>query len=421
MDPSARQRIAIIGSGISGLVTAHLLDGSHDVAIIEADERLGGRSHTHDVEIHGERRAVDSGFMMMNPRSSPTLEKLLKTLEVKTRSTDMSFSVRCDKTGLEFNGASKGQLFAQKGNLFKGSFHGMLRDIKRFGREAKKMVQSGADAGTVGEFIEAGKYGEGFADHYLVPLGSAVWSCPPDSFRAFPIAFVAEHLDRIDLLSLKCGGDWQIVSGGSYELVKKLAAGFTGRIDTGRVVTSVARLADAVEVKTNRDAPRLFDHVILACHADQALHAVTQPTATETEILGAFRYAQNDVVLHIDPSVLPGAERTWGAMNLHVREDDHPAATVTYHANLLQGIQSKHCINVTYNEIEDIHPDSVLAEATYFNPIFDEQSAAVRSRHEEMVDHDRISYCGGYWGHGFLEDGVRSGLAVAAHFGKSLP
>jgi len=415
-----RQRIAVIGTGISGLVSAYLLQNDHDITVFEARDRIGGHTHTHDIEIEGERHAIDSGFIVMNPLNYPNFTRLLDTLGVETQPTEMGFSVRCDRTGIEYNGSSLNQLFAQRRNLFRPGFHRMVRDILRFNREARAVLETHSDATTVGEFLRAGDYGEGFADRYLVPMGSSLWSCPPGTFRDFPIRFVVEFLDNHKLLDLSGRPQWRVVKGGSYRYVEKLTAGFVDRIETSTPIRSVSRKKHAVRVTTEAGDVREFDHVVFACHADQALRILAEPTATERALLGAFPYEPNDAVLHTDPSVLPRRRRAWASWNFHVREGDQQASTITYNMNILQGIRSKHVFNVTLNETDAIDPSTVLARMTYFHPVFTARRAEAQGRHAELIGHDRVSYCGAYWGFGFHEDGVRSALAVSRQFGRDL-
>jgi predicted NAD/FAD-binding protein len=350
----------------------------------------------------------------------PNFTRILDALGVETQPTSMSFSVRCDRTGIEYNGTSLNRLFAQRRNLFRPSFHRMIRDILRFNREAKALLATGGDETTIGEFLDRGDYGEGFRDRYLVPMGSSLWSCPPGTFLEFPIRFVAEFFDHHKLLDLRGRPQWRVVAGGSSRYVERLIAGFVDRIETGTPVRSVRRTPDAVLVTPATGEPRPFDHVIFACHSDQALATLDEPTATESELLGAFPYQANEAVLHTDPSVLPRKRRAWASWNFLVRADAREASTITYNMNILQGIRSRHVFNVTLNQTDAIDPSRILARMEYHHPVFTVRRGEAQARHGELIGHDRISYCGAYWGYGFHEDGVRSALAVTEHFGKTL-
>lgn len=413
-------RIAIVGSGISGLVTAYLLHQEHEITLFEANDYIGGHTHTVDVNWQGEQHAIDTGFIVCNDRTYPNFLKLLSHLQVPIQPTSMSFSVRCDRTGLEYNGTSLNTMFAQRRNLFRPSFYRMLRDILRFNREALELLGAPDEAITVGEYVDSRRYSPEFVGQYLVPMGAAIWSCPPGVFRQFPMRFIVEFYHHHGLLSLRNRPQWYVIQGGSRCYVEALTAEFRENIRLSCPVSAVTRSPDFVEIHTKNDPPERFDHVIFACHSDQALDILTDVSTIERDVLSEFPYEKNTVVLHTDPSVLPQSRKAWASWNYHLQEDETQAATVTYNMNILQSLSSKHVFNVTLNETDRIDPKRIIQTMTYHHPIYTTQRAAAQARHGELIQQNRTSFCGAYWGNGFHEDGVNSALAVCQSFGRTL-
>lgn len=406
-------RLAVIGSGISGLVAAYRLQEQHQVTVFEANDYVGGHTHTVDAEIAGERHAIDTGFIVFNDWTYPNFIRLLDELQIRSRATTMSFSVRDERTGLEYNGHSLGTLFAQRRNLVRPGFYRMLADILRFNRQAPRLVQEGDDRTTVGEFLSRYGYSRQFAAHYLLPMGAAIWSCPPGTFAQFPIRFIVDFYTNHGLLNILHRPTWRVVEGGSREYVRALTARFREPIRLRTPIEQVRRFADRVEVSTSGGAVETFDHVIFACHSDQALRILgSRATAAERDILSAFPYEPNSVVLHTDTSLLPRTRRAWASWNYRVTEDDAAPASVTYNMNMLQGIQSQHTFCVTLNGEAAIAPDKVLRRFVYHHPVFTTRRSAAQARHAELLSANRTSYCGAYWRNGFHEDGVVSALAV---------
>ncbi len=413
-------RIAIVGSGISGLVAAYLLHREHDVTLLEAGDYLGGHTHTHDVHWQGERHAIDTGFIVCNDRTYPNFLKLLDHLRIPIQPTSMSFSVRCDRTGVEYNGTSLNRLFAQRRNLFRPRFYRMLKDITRFNREAPALLESADEEVTVGDYVERHRYSPEFVRQYLVPMGAAIWSCPPGVFRRFPIRFIVEFYHHHGLLSLRNRPQWYVIQGGSCRYVEKLTAPFAEQIRLNCPVLSATRYPDSVELHLRDGAPERFDEVIFACHSDQALRILQDASATEQQVLSEFPYEENTAVLHTDPSVLPRIKKCWASWNYHLPQDETAAATVTYNMNILQSLKSRHVFNVTLNEAETIDPKRIIQTMTYHHPIYTTKRAAAQARHGELIRQNRTSFCGAYWGNGFHEDGVNSALAVCRAFGQTL-
>jgi predicted NAD/FAD-binding protein len=411
-------KLAIIGAGISGLTAAYRLSPEHDITLFEAGNYLGGHTNTVDVELDGEFHSIDTGFIVFNDRTYPNFIKLLAELGVPSRATSMSFSVRCDAANLEYNGSSLNGLFAQRRNLLRPCFYRMVRDILRFNRDAPKLVLEGStfDQTTVGEFLEQHRYSREFARHYLFPMGAAIWSCPAGLFEKFPIRFIVEFYRNHGLLSLRDRPVWRVIDGGSRNYVVRMAERFRDRVRLRTPIQQVRRLPKEVLVTSEQGDTESFDHVIFACHSDQALRLLADPSVAEREVLAMFPYERNSAVLHTDETLLPKRRRAWACWNYRLADDtagdcDQPA-TVTYQMNMLQHIRSRHSFNVTLNSEDAISPSRILRRFEYHHPVFTIGRAAAQERHSELVNANRTSYCGAYWGNGFHEDGVVSALRV---------
>lgn len=411
-------KIAIIGSGISGLVAAYHLHGEHDVTVFEANNYIGGHTNTASAILDGTQYAVDTGFIVFNDWTYPNFIALLDDLQVKSQATEMSFSVRDEVSGVEYNGHSLNTLFAQRKNLFRPKFYRMVWDILRFNRQAKSFnVESsqGDDRldATVGEFLDRNNYSVQFREQYLLPMGAAIWSCATGTFAEFPIRFVIDFYRNHGLLNIGNRPTWRVIAGGSTTYVNALTKGFINRIRLNSPVASVARSSNGVVVSTV-GAKETFDHVVFACHSDQALSILgADATETETSVLSAFPYTKNSVVLHTDESLLPKSRLTWASWNYLVGEQENSSATVTYNMNILQQIDSPKTFCVTLNGESKISPDRILSKYEYSHPVFTVDRAAAQRRHHELININNTSFCGAYWGNGFHEDGVVSALAVA--------
>ena len=412
------QRIAVIGAGVSGLVAADRLARHHHVTLFEAEARPGGHTHTVTVDAADGPHQVDTGFIVFNPVNYPHFTALLEELGIASRPTDMSFSVRCDRTGLEWAGAdSLNRVFGQRRNLLRPSFYRMLADLLRFAPRARQVAAEPDDRRTVAEFVAANRFSRAFVDHYLLPLGAALWSCPAGRFAEFPIRFVAEFLANHAMLEpLGERPQWRTVQGGSRRYVDALLARFPGELRLGTPIRTVRRSEHRAIVVRGDGVPEAFDEVVLACHADQALALLERPTATEEAVLSAFPYGANEAVLHTDPTVLPRARRTWAAWNYRRPAGEEGAVAVTYNMNILQGLTAADTYCVTLNDDGDIDPGRVIARMTYHHPRFTAERGRAQARHGELIRAHRTSFCGAYWGFGFHEDGVRSALAVAEAF-----
>lgn len=422
-------RIAVVGAGVSGLVAAWSLSRRHQVELFESDARLGGHVHTHTVDDRGTRRAVDSGFIVFNRRTYPHFTRLLERLGVEAQPTSMSFSVRSDRTGLEYNGTSLNALFAQRTNLLRPSFHRMIRDIVRFNRRAKELAANGREECTLAALIDDGGYGREFVEHYLVPMGSAVWSTEPARMHEFPALFFARFFANHGFLEIDDRPQWYTVRGGSYRYVEKLLAEFAsrgGRVRLATPIERVARIASTasaaggVLVKPQSGEGERFDHVVLAAHADQTLGMLADPSEAERELLASFPYTTNDAVLHTDATLLPKRKLARASWNYHLPKDPNGRATVTYWMNLLQGLDTPTTYCVTLNHAGAIGAEHVLARMQYAHPLYQVGSVAAQARLGEIQGARNTWFAGAYWRNGFHEDGVASALAVARAFGEEL-
>lgn len=412
-------RIAIVGGGIAGLTAARELHGEHEITLFEAGDHAGGHTNTVPVEIGGEAYEIDTGFIVFNRPNYPRFSRMLDDLGVATKPTDMSFSVRCDRTGLEWCGSGWNRIFAQRRNLLRPGFLGMLRDVARFCREAPRILEEGAADLTVDEYLAREGYGRRFAEHYLVPMGAALWSCPSRGFRRFPVRFVVEFFENHGMLLRKGRPEWLVVTGGSRRYVDEMTRPFTDRIRLHSPVTRVRRHPDRVDVTVASRDPRPFDRVVIACHADQALRMLADPTPAETAVLSAFPYLANEAVLHTDESVLPRSPRARASWNYHVRADDPDRVAVTYDMNRLMGLDAPHRFLVTLNDDEGIDPAKVIRRIAYHHPTFRPGRDAALARRPEILGANRTTYCGAYFGYGFHEDGVASAhLAVRSLVGE---
>jgi predicted NAD/FAD-binding protein len=401
-------RVAIVGSGVAGLVAARALQPRHEVTVFEADRRVGGHVHTWSVAAGGRTWALDSGFIVYNERTYPRFTRLLRELGVATRPSTMSFSVRHDAAGIEYNGSTMRQLFARPANVVRPAFLWMLREVLRFNRAAEREAREGL---TLGELLDAGRYSRAFRDWYLVPMGSAIWSAPPARVLEMPARFFVAFFRNHGMLTVDDRPEWRVVDGGSARYIEPLIAPFRGRIRVGTPVRRVARAADHVTVDGER-----FDRVVLACHGDQALALLADPTRAEREVLGAFPYQRNDAVLHTDTSLLPRARRAWGAWNYRVAADPGAPAVVTYDLNILQSLRAPETFCVTLNGDHLIDPARIVGRVAYDHPVTTPAGVAARARRGEVSGVHRTHYCGAYWGNGFHEDGVASAHAVAREF-----
>lgn len=410
-------KIAIIGTGISGLVAARNLAGAHDLHVFEADDRIGGHTNTIDVDTPRGSIPVDTGFIVFNRRTYPNFCALLEEIGVPSRETNMSFALSCAKSGLEWSGDTLNSLFAQRRNALRPAFLGMLADVVRFNRSAPRLLRNDADP-TLGEYLASSRYSDEFVERFLLPLGAAIWSAPAAAMRDFPARSFIRFFDNHGLLDLVGRPKWRTIVGGSRTYLEPLARDFAGRIHTSRPVRRVTRDVTGAILAFD-DGPARFDAVVFATHSDQALKLLGDARPAEREILGALPYQRNHAVLHTDEHALPRLRRAWASWNYFVPEDDARPVSVTYWMNRLQGLDASREYCVTLNPSFEIRPERVLARIEYDHPLFTRAGVAAQARRSEISGVDHTHYCGAYWRHGFHEDGVVSGLAVAREFDRA--
>ncbi|ERH53369.1 amine oxidase [Ectopseudomonas chengduensis] len=414
-------KIAIVGSGIAGLTCAYLLNRQHDIQVFEASDWIGGHTHTVDVQVEGRSYAIDTGFIVFNDWTYPNFIRLLEQIGVGFKPTEMSFSVSDPATGVEYNGHDLNTLFAQRSNLLSPAFWGMLRDILRFNRQSLDDLANNrisADT-TLGQYLESNGYGRRFIEHYIVPMGSAIWSMSLADMLGFPLQFFVRFCKNHGLLSVSDRPTWQVIEGGSRSYVAPLTESFAERIRLSCPVSRVVRDQDGVTLHSAAGSER-FDKVIFACHSDQALALLEQPSEQERDILGALPYANNDVVLHTDTRLLPKRKLAWASWNYRLGGPREQMAAVTYDMNILQGIDSDTTFCVSLNQTAAIDPSKILARFQYAHPQYSLAGTAAQARWEELLGAQHTYYCGAYWANGFHEDGVVSALRVARAFGETL-
>ncbi|HEY4144561.1 NAD(P)/FAD-dependent oxidoreductase [Pinirhizobacter sp.] len=411
-------RIAVVGSGIAGLASAWELSRSHEVTLFEQASYLGGHTHTHEVRVAGVHHVVDTGFIVHNRAHYPLLSALFDELGVATRPTTMSFSVRNEGSGLEYNAAHLRGLFCQSRNLLSPAFWGMLRDLARFYREAPALLDTTGPGPTLGEFLDSEGYGAAFRDDHLVPMASALWSSPSRQILGFPARYLVQFMVNHQMLDLGNRPQWRVVEGGSSSYIKAMRQRWHVRERLNCAVLAVRRLDEGVELEL-RDGTERFDHVVLACHSDQALHMLADPDFREREILGALPYQVNDTVLHTDASVLPRRRRAWAAWNAHVGPEANDPCTVSYCMNLLQGIASAEPLIVTLNRTDAIDPARILRRMHYSHPVQTHAAVAAKARKHEIQGKRNTWFAGAYWGWGFHEDGMRSAHDVVQALGAT--
>ncbi len=413
-------RIAIVGAGVSGMVTAHLLYPRHEIVVFEAGESAGGHANTIRVDTPEQTHSVDTGFMVFNDRNYPNFERLLRQLGVAWQSSDMSFGVSDGRGDFEYNSASPNGLFAKRTHLLTPWFHRMIADLVRFNRTARELSRGSSGDISLGQWLAEQRFSEAFVQRLIVPQVSAVWSADPQQMRSFPARFLAEFFDNHGMLGLTGRPRWRTVTGGSESYVRALIGPWRHCLRLGAAVQAIERRDDAVMVKPRGGEAERFDEVVIATHSDQALAMLADADPREHEILGAMPYQANEAVLHTDTRLLPRRRRAWASWNYHLLETPTERATVTYHMNRLQSLKADRELCVTLNRTATIDPQQVIRTIPYAHPVYTPEGVRAQARHAEISGRNRTHYCGAYWGWGFHEDGVRSALAVGEHFGVGL-
>ena len=412
-------KIAVIGSGIAGLTSAYYLSREHQVSVFEKNDYIGGHTCTSDVKINGSMYAVDTGFIVFNDKTYPRFKRLLTELKVAWRDTEMSFSVRDPKSGLEFNGHNLNTLFAQRKNLFSLSFYRLLRGILKFNAAAKSALEedvSEADNVTLAEFLTRHDIPESVSQYYLLPMVSAIWSASLADAKDFPLGFFLRFFDNHGLLNVSDRPQWHTLVGGSHAYIPMLTEPFKERLELNSEIVAVKRQQEQVVLVFSNGEERYFDEVVFACHSDQALALLDDASPDEKRILGEIKYCPNEVVLHTDENLLPRNRRAWASWNYLLREDDaaeEQPSSVTYNMNILQGLQCDKTVCVTLNNTAAIDSDEIIKTFTYEHPQYSVQSLKARAERNVICGKNSTHFVGAYWYNGFHEDGVRSAIDVA--------
>lgn len=420
-------KIAIVGSGVSGMTCAHFLSKKHDVHLFEADHRIGGHTHTVKVETVSGKYNIDTGFIVFNDRNYPHFTKLMEELKVPHQDSTMSFSVKVEQTGLEYNGTSINSLFCQRKNFLRPSFHRMVRDILRFNREATQYFldhRSVEDFGlTLEKYLRDHHYSQEFTEHYIMPMGAAIWSASREEMRQFPFHFFVRFFHHHGMLTVNDRPQWKVLKGGSQSYVPHLTKRYAHQLYLNSPVLGARRKEHKIELQvrymgtfTTHD----FDHVIFATHADQTLKILNGPTPEEASVLGSFSYRPNDVVLHTDTSVLPKSKLAHASWNYFLPQIQRERVAVTYHMNILQGLVAPEKFLVSLNMDHLIDEHKIIQRIPYSHPVYNEGAVRAQRRWSSISGKDRIHFCGAYWGNGFHEDGVLSALKVCRTFGEKV-
>jgi uncharacterized protein len=410
-------RIAVIGAGISGMAAAYFLSRKNEVSLFEKEDRLGGHTHTHQMQTSVGARAIDTGFIVYNEKTYPNLTRLFRELRLATINSDMSFGVSCRKTGFEYSSRGLAGFFADRRNLFRTGHFTLLAEILRFNRVSAQSLNGEMSSGiTLAEYADRNRFKQELLDRYLYPMSSAIWSTSHGEIRKFPAITLIRFFANHGLLGINTHPQWKVLQGGSHQYIPPLTAPYHERIYTGASPVAVVRSENGAVLKFKNRKDMAFDAVVLACHAPQALALLESPSERERQILGAFRTSANNAKLHTDSSLLPrrpGARASW---NYHLAEGAD-SATLTYHMNRLQTLDTPEDYCVTLNDRGRVNDREVLKQMTYHHPLYTAAAIRAQQRWVEISNIDRVHYCGAYWFNGFHEDGLNSALRVARSFG----
>lgn len=412
------KHIAIIGSGISGLTAAYLLSKKHKVTVFEKNGKVGGHTATVDIEKDGVGYAIDTGFIVFNDKTYPNYLALLSEIGIGRQATEMSFSVHNCHTGLEYNGHNLDTLFAQRSNLFKPKFWLLVKEILRFNKLCKKVYEDNnyIDGMTLGKFLSANSFSYFFAEHYILPMGAAIWSSSLEQMEDFEFRFFVQFFHNHGLLNIADRPQWYVIPKGSRSYLAPLCEPFKDNIRLNADISGITRNKETVIVHFNNTPSEQFDEIVIACHSDEALSLLNDASEDETSVLSAMPYSENSVILHTDKTLLPNREKAWASWNYQLSKDRSKAASVTYNMNILQGLKSEHTFCVTLNQKEDINPATILGEFIYHHPIFSADSINAQKRRPLICGVNNTHFAGAYWHSGFHEDGVRSAVEIANKF-----
>jgi predicted NAD/FAD-binding protein len=413
-------KIAIIGSVISGLTAAYLLNKQHKITLFEKNDYIGGHTHTHDITIGEQTFSVDSGFIVYNEKTYPNFIKLLDILNVERQKTTMGFSVKSDVKNLEYAGNSLKSVFAQKRNYFRPSFLRMLADIIRFNKKAKTDLSMSPEI-TLGQYLNQGSFSQSFINHYIIPMGAAIWSTTGELMMDMPALFFIKFFNNHGLLQTKDRSGWWVIKDGSKEYVKKIIESFKKRIRVKSEIKAIKRAVGKIIIThTAKDEEEIFDAVVIGTHSNQALKLLADPSDKEREILGAIPYQTNSALLHTDTSILPKNKLAWASWNYYLDQDKKNPVMLTYNMNILQRLDSDETFCVTLNGSDYIDQNKIIKVLNYEHPLFTHESIKAQSRKNEISGVNNTYYCGAYWRNGFHEDGVISALDVCRNFGIEL-
>lgn len=416
------KNIAIIGSGVSGLTAAYLLAKKHKVTVFEKAPIIGGHTATVDVEKGGEHFAIDTGFIVFNNKTYPNFLALLDEIGIDKQETEMSFSVHNTQTKLEYNGHNLDTLFAQRRNIFKPKFWFLIKEILRFNKLCKQAHQAGdyAENDSLGDFLHHHRFSDYFSEHYILPMGAAIWSSSLEQMTQFQFRFFVQFFNNHGLLNIADRPQWYVIPKGSRSYLTPLCEPFKDHIRVNQNIKAITRDEQQVQLHFDDEHIEYFDDVVIACHSDQALKLLGDASDDERDILGAMPYSDNSVVLHTDISLLPKRPKAWASWNYQLTNDRVKPASVTYNMNILQGLNTEHTFCVTLNQKDDIDPSKILREFTYQHPIFSINSINAQQQRSKICGKNNTHYAGAYWYNGFHEDGVRSAVEVAERFGCRL-
>ena len=414
-------KIAIIGSGISGLTSAYLLNRNHDITVFEASDYIGGHTHTHNIKIKDKEYAVDTGFIVYNERTYPNFIKLLDTLGVERQLSTMGFSVKSASEDYEYAGESLNSLFAKRSNIFRLGFLRMLYEMYRFGKKSDS-TGLGLDVSiTLGTYLRSENYSNEFINYFIIPMGAAIWSTPANKVLDMPAYFFIKFFYNHGMLEIINRPKWWVIKDGSSAYIKKIIKGFESKINLSSPIRTVSRLDNGIEIETaNSKKPLMFDAVVFATHSDQALGMLKDPTEKEKDILSSIPYQKNEVLLHTDSSVLPKRKLAWASWNYQLDSNPESPVVLTYNMNILQSLDCDETFCVTLNDHQSVDKSKVLKKITYHHPLFTVKGIEAQKRKLEISGVNNTYYCGAYWHNGFHEDGVASAIEVCKHFGEKI-
>ena len=414
-------KIAIIGSGISGLTSAYLLNRNHDITVFEANDYIGGHTHTHNIKIKDKEYAVDTGFIVYNERTYPNFIKLLDTLGVERQLSTMGFSVKSASEDYEYAGESLNSLFAKRSNIFRLGFLRMLYEMYRFGKKSDS-TGLGLDVSiTLGTYLRSENYSNEFINYFIIPMGAAIWSTPANKVLDMPAYFFIKFFYNHGMLEIINRPKWWVIKDGSSAYIKKIIKGFESKINLSSPIRTVSRLDNGIEIETaNSKKPLMFDAVVFATHSDQALGMLKDPTEKEKDILSSIPYQKNEVLLHTDSSVLPKRKLAWASWNYQLDSNPESPVVLTYNMNILQSLDCDETFCVTLNDHQSVDKSKVLKKITYHHPLFTVKGIEAQKRKLEISGVNNTYYCGAYWHNGFHEDGVISAIEVCKHFGEQI-